>query len=101
MWIVDAVVRVAICVGVSGCYDNEDATLCTASADCRTGGTCLAAPVSRLLYCAEPAPGCATGLRWADSAGDDLSGACVAPDLPADAGVAVDVASTVDVGAEG
>lgn len=100
MRIVDAVVGVAICVGASGCYDNEDATLCGTAADCRTGGTCLAAPISRLLYCAEPTPGCPTGLRWADSAGDELSGACVAPDVPVDAGVTVDAAAA-SAGTEG
>ena len=91
-------VRVAIAAGLlAGCRDNEDAVLCRADVDC-VDGSCVVAPVSRLQYCAEPARGCATGLRWAANAGDDLAALCVAPETAIDAGVA-DVGTAVVGGA--
>jgi hypothetical protein len=72
------------------CNDNENATLCKSNTDCGTG-TCTIAPVSRLAYCADVAPGCATGFRWASTAGDELAGQCVAPEVSVDAGVDAEV----------
>jgi hypothetical protein len=86
--------RAAIAVGIMslvaglivGCRDNEDASLCMTDEDCH-GGACLVAPVSRLSYCADASPGCPTHQRWADTAGDELAGQCVAVESTLDAGL--------------
>lgn len=71
---------------IAGCRDNEDASLCAVDKDCGVGG-CLVAPVSRLSYCADAAPGCPTHQRWASTAGDELAGQCIAMESTIDAGV--------------
>ena len=63
-------------VGCTDRRDNEDAILCRDDDGCGAG-RCLPAPISGLPYCADPAPGCASGLRWALTAGDELAGTCV------------------------
>jgi hypothetical protein len=74
-------------LALASCYGNEDSRLCTTSMDCKTGSSCIVAPVSTLSFCADPSAGCPTGLRWADSAGDELSGTCVGPGVTIDAGM--------------
>jgi hypothetical protein len=72
------------------CADNEDSTTCTTDKQCGSG-RCVVAPVSGLQFCADLAPGCSSGERWASSAGDQLAGLCVAP---ADAGTPIDAGPT-------
>lgn len=86
---------------VAACHDNEDSSTCRSGIDCGTTGGCRVAKNSGLTFCTVAAPGCETGERWAESAGDELAGHCFDP-VMVDAGVqdadAVQADATSDVG---
>jgi hypothetical protein len=99
IWATMIVVAVAGSV-VAGCGSDRPPIECTEHSNCdlSEGGLCLLSTTgSGSHWCAYPDDTCGSGMRWSSlDTGDALSGSCVAPGHPGDAGDGADGDVDVD-----